>query len=76
MGETVGPVNLLFWLVAVTGCIIVAWWLAVRPGASLRTIATPASALIIIMAVLLCLLALTGADAEDLGNTLRAALSG
>lgn len=66
------PPNLLFWLAAGTGCVVVAWWLAVRPGASLRTIATPVSALVIIMAVLLCLLALTGQDAHDLGSTMRA----
>ncbi len=58
--------NVLFWLIAGAGCVFVGWWLAVRPGATMRAIATPVSALVILMAVLLCLLVLTGSDLNDL----------
>ena len=55
---------LLFWLVTITGAIFAGWWLAVRPGAWMRTIATPVSVLVIVMAVLLCMLTATGRDFE------------
>ena len=64
--------NLLFWLIAGTGCVVVAWWLALRPRAVMRAIATPASVLVIVMAVLLCLMALTGTDLSDLCSSMRA----
>ncbi len=58
--------SILLWVLLIAGSILAAWWLAVRPGASLRNLATPVAALIILMAVLLCLLALTGQEPGDL----------
>jgi hypothetical protein len=63
--------DLLLWMMLFTGSIVAAWWLTVRPGASLRGAAAPASALVIVMAVLLCLMALTGQEPEDLVASAR-----
>jgi hypothetical protein len=48
------------WVLAVGGTGLCAWWLAVRPGASLRAIASPVCALIFVMTTMLAVLAVTG----------------
>lgn len=69
------PDNFLFWLVASTGAIVASWWLSVRPGSSMKDIQTPVSFLVVVMAVLLCLLAVTGQEpsafAADVAGMLR-----
>jgi hypothetical protein len=52
----------LFWTLAFSGAIVAGWWLAVRPAASPRDLATPVSVLLMLLAVLLGILALTGQD--------------
>jgi len=64
--------QLAFWTISFAGSIVAGWWLAVRPGATMREIATPVTFLIIVMAVLLCLLALTGQDLEGFAGDVRA----
>ncbi|MGE0479723.1 MAG: hypothetical protein AB7Q17_04550 [Phycisphaerae bacterium] len=54
--------QLLFWILAFSGCVLSGWWLAIRPGAICRDVGTPVAFLVILMAVLLCVLALTGQD--------------
>lgn len=60
-----GSERILFWAMAFAGSVVGGWWLSARPGAICRDIATPIAVLIIIMAVLLALLALTGQDVDD-----------
>lgn len=60
--------KLLFWVVTFTGSVVAGYWLAVRPGSTYRNIATPVSALVILMAVLLCLLALSGQDLRSFSH--------
>lgn len=45
-------------IAAIAVCVLVGWWLAVRPGSSYRGIASSMSCLIVILSVLLCILAL------------------
>ncbi len=61
---------LIFWIFIVAGAALAGWWLAVRPGASPRAntpreSGTPVALLILVLAVLLCLLAMTGLSADD-----------
>lgn len=50
------------WVLAVAGTGLCAWWLAVRPGASSRAIASPVCVLILVMTAMLSMLALQGQD--------------
>jgi hypothetical protein len=52
----------LFWVLAFTGSVLAGWWLAVRPAASLRNLATPVAAMAVLLAVLLALMGFTGQD--------------
>ena len=52
----------LFWVVAVTATVTAGWWLSIRPGACYRGSATTVSFLLVALAVLLGMLALTGQD--------------
>ncbi|TWT43852.1 hypothetical protein RAS1_02520 [Phycisphaerae bacterium RAS1] len=58
----------LFWMLTLTGGIAAGWWLTVRPGSSFRAVATPVSFLTILMAVLLCLLAVSGQDLQTVAS--------
>lgn len=60
-----GSERILFWAMAFAGSVVGGWWLSARPGAICRDIATPIAVLVIIMAVLLALLVLTGQDVND-----------
>ncbi len=50
----------VLWMLVIVAAALAGWWLAVRPRASYRGIATPVSFLIIIAAILMCVLALSG----------------
>lgn len=50
----------VFWLVSISGAVLAGWWLAVRPGASMRDVATPVSALAIVLALLMAMLSFSG----------------
>lgn len=58
----------LFWTLTLTGGVAAGWWLAVRPESSFRSVATPVSVLTILMAVLLCMLAVTGQDVRSVAS--------
>ena len=49
-----------FWMLVIAATALSGWWLTLRPGASYRGIASPVGVLIIVMAVLMCLLAIDG----------------
>ncbi len=59
------PSQFLFWTLAFAGSILAGWWLAVRPAATTRALATPVSVLVLLMAVLLGMLAISGQDFES-----------
>ncbi len=65
----------IFWTVSITAAIVSGWMLAVRPNASMRGIATPVSALAVLLAVLLVLLAVTGNEGM-ITTRMRYAVSG
>lgn len=48
------------WMFVIVASALSAWWLAVRPRASYRGISATMSILIVLMAALLCLLAISG----------------
>jgi hypothetical protein len=48
------------WVLVIAASALSGWWLAVRPGASFRGAAAGMSGLIMIMAMLMCLLAIQG----------------
>ncbi len=48
------------WSLIVAISALCAWWLVLRPGASFRGVYSSVSCLIILMAVLMAILALTG----------------
>jgi O-antigen/teichoic acid export membrane protein len=52
----------IYWVLTVLMSMLAGWWLAARPGASMRGIATPVSLLILALACLLCVLALKRTD--------------
>ena len=54
----------IFWIVAVAATVTAGWWLSIRPGACYRGAATTVSCLLVVLALLLCMLALTGQDAQ------------
>ena len=54
----------IFWLVAVAATVVASWWLSIRPGACYRGAAPTASFLLVVLALLLCMLALTGQDSH------------
>ncbi len=62
------------WLLAVAGTGLCAWWLAVRPGASLRAIASPVCLLIFVMTAMLAVLAVRSQSSAPPGP--RQALTG
>ena len=49
---------LIFWIVAASGAICAAWWLAVRPEPKRRTGSFPVATLALALALLLVLLAI------------------
>lgn len=55
---------IVYWTLLIAGTTLAAWWLAVRPGASLRDFATPAAFLTVMLAVLMCMLAVTNTPAD------------
>jgi hypothetical protein len=55
----VGAQVFVLWVLVIVAATLAGWWLAVRPQASYRGIATPISFLIIIAAILMCVLALS-----------------
>ena len=48
------------WVLVIAASALTGWWLAVRPGASFRGAAASMSCLIMIMAMLMCILAIQG----------------
>ncbi len=60
------PEHLVFWIVSAAGCTLAGWWLSVRPQASYRGIAAPVSGLLILMAITLCMLAVSGQDTRSI----------
>jgi hypothetical protein len=48
------------WYLVIAATALAGWWLAVRPRASYSGISTTMSFLIVLMAVLLCVLAVSG----------------
>jgi hypothetical protein len=48
------------WMLVISAAALSGWWLAVRPRASYGGISTTMSFLIVLMAVLLCVLAVSG----------------
>lgn len=48
------------WVLVIAASALTGWWLAVRPGASFRGAAGSMSCLIMIMAMLMCMLAIQG----------------
>jgi hypothetical protein len=55
-----GTELLQLWYLVIAATALAGWWLAVRPRASYAGISTTVSFLIILMAVLLCVLAVSG----------------
>jgi hypothetical protein len=47
------------WPLVIVAAVLAGWWLALRPRASYRGVATPVSLLIVVAAILLCVLALS-----------------
>lgn len=59
----------LFWIFTFSGSLLAGWWLAVRPASTARQYSvTPLAVLLLVMAVLLCLLILTGTSAHNLAG--------
>ncbi|MCH7871117.1 MAG: hypothetical protein IID33_05400 [Planctomycetes bacterium] len=59
--------TLLFWIFAFSGSLLAGWWLTMRPESTARRHSpTPTAILLLIMAVLLCLLVLSGTSAGGL----------
>lgn len=50
----------VLWVLVIAASALVGWWLAIRPGASFRGAAASMSCLIMIMAILMCVLAIQG----------------
>ncbi len=48
------------WLLVIAACALAGWWLSLRPAASYRGAAATMQWLIILMAALMCLLAIDG----------------
>lgn len=48
------------WFLVIAVSALAGWWLAVRPGASYRGASATVSVLILAVAALMCILALTG----------------
>lgn len=60
---------LLFWIFIFSGSLLAGWWLAVRPTSTARQDSvTSVAVLILIVAVLLCLLIVTGTSAHNLAG--------
>jgi hypothetical protein len=66
----------VFWLMVISGAVVCAWWLAIRPGPSPRDLATPVAGLAMILAAMMAMLALTGSSAEPLINEVLAIIRG
>jgi len=49
-----------FWFLVIAAAALAGWWLSVRPRATYRSVSTTMSALIVLMAILLCVLAING----------------
>ncbi|MBI5863184.1 MAG: hypothetical protein HZB38_01460 [Planctomycetes bacterium] len=58
------------WVLVIAASALVGWWLAVRPGATFRGAAASMSCLIMVMAILMCVLAIQG---QESGRSSRAA---
>jgi uncharacterized membrane protein YedE/YeeE len=70
---------LIFWIFIVAGAALAGWWLAVRPGgtpphSTPRESGTPVALLILVLAVLLCVLAMAGLSDEDASMIYRTLL--
>ena len=50
------------WMLVIAASALSGWWLAVRPRASYRGISATMSVLIVLMAILLCVLAVSGQE--------------
>lgn len=48
------------WVLVIAASALVGWWISVRPGSSYRGAAAGMSGLIMVMAVLMCMLAIQG----------------
>ncbi len=60
---------LLFWIFIFSGSLLAGWWLAMRPASTARQHSvTPVAVLLLVAAVLLCLLILTGTSAHNLAG--------
>lgn len=52
------------WILVIAVCALAGWWLSLRPEATYRGISPTMSVLIILMAMLMCVLALSGQHAD------------
>ena len=66
----------VFWTFIFAGSTLAGWWLAVRPSITPRDVATPVAFLIVVLAVLLCLLALCGTSPGEFAGGLYQMLVG
>jgi uncharacterized membrane protein len=55
-----GAESFHLWFLVIAAAVLAGWWLAVRPRASYCAVSTTMSFLIVLMAVLLCVLAVSG----------------
>ena len=58
------------WVLVIAASALVGWWVSVRPGSSYRGTAGSMSSLIMVMAILMCMLAIQG---QQRGGTVRPA---
>ncbi len=66
--------RIVFWMLIGAGAVLAGWWLAVRPASAGRDLATPVSFMTIVLAVLLCLLVLSGEDVSGVSSFCQYAL--
>jgi hypothetical protein len=67
---------ILFWTIAAAGTTLCGWWMAARPAALLPRIGVPVASLVLLLAVLVCLLMLSGGDVGDLVRQMRHSILG
>ena len=60
MGDAMGFGPIQFWFLVIAAAALSGWWLSVRPRATYSNISSTMSVLIVLMAVLLCVLAVRG----------------
>ena len=48
------------WMLVIGATALASWWIAVRPGTTYRPVGASVSVLLVLLAVLVCALAITG----------------